>query len=203
MHSQPNIHLYLIDDDPSVLRSLCALVSAHGMEPHPFGSAEAFLENLEPDQPGCVLLDIKMPGMSGLQLQSKLADQGTNFPVIILTGHGDVPAAVQAMKNGAIDFIEKPLNVDSLLRSIAEATALLNNQPLQSIPKHEVLKRVARLTKREREVLDHLVLGKINKQIAVDMGISQRTVEIHRARLQKKMEANGLADLIRMMKVLT
>ena len=203
MHSQPYIHLYIIDDDPSVLRSLCALVSSHGMEPHPFGSAEAFLENLEPDQPGCVLLDIKMPGMSGLQLQSKLADQGTNFPVIILTGHGDVPAAVQAMKNGAIDFIEKPLNVDSLLRSIAEATALLNNQPLQSIPKNEVLKRVARLTKREREVLDHLVLGKINKQIAVDMGISQRTVEIHRARLQKKMEANGLADLIRMMKVLT
>ncbi|MEM7774675.1 MAG: response regulator [Pseudomonadota bacterium] len=200
MLKKTDIRLYLVDDNPSVLRSLCALIRAHGYEPHPFNSAEAFLKKYDNEQPSCILLDIKMPGMNGLELQNLLNERGANVPVIILSGHGDVPAAVAAMKNGAVDFIEKPPSASVLLRAIENAIAHLNDKNHLFLPKHEVNRRISRLTKREREVLNHLVLGKINKQIAVDMGISQRTVEIHRARVQKKMEANGLADLIRIMR---
>lgn len=196
--SRQSIRLYLVDDDPAVLRSLRALVLAHGLDPHPYESAEAFLNDYDPNKPGCLLLDIRMPGMTGLQLQELLIKQGSSMPVIILTGHGDVPAAVQAMKNGAIDFIEKPLDVEMLLGSIEEAIARLENNPQSQVPQEEVMRRIASLTGREREVLDHLVLGKTNKQIANDLGISQRTVEIHRARIQKKMKARSLADLIKL-----
>lgn len=192
------IVLYLVDDDPAVLRSLHALVSAHGLESVAFRSAEAFLEGYDPNRPGCVLLDIKMPGMSGLQLQEVLKERGSKMPVIIITGHGDVPAAVQAMKNGAANFIEKPLNIETLLESIETVVSGLSNNPRPPVPQEEVMRRISSLTNREREVLDHLVLGKINKQIANDLGISRRTVEVHRARLQRKMGARSLADLIRL-----
>lgn len=194
------IRFYLVDDDPMVLRSLCALVTAHGLKPVPFASAEEFLADYDPDVPGCLLLDLKMPGMDGLQLQAKLNEMGDGLPVIILTGHGDVPAAVEAMKRGAIDFIEKPVNVKALLQAIDEAVLHLCKEPGKRVPDDEVAVRLSRLTNREREVLEHLILGKTNKHIAVDLGISRRTVEIHRARVQTKMEANGLADLIRLMK---
>lgn len=200
MIQRDSIRLYLVDDDLMVLRSLCALMTAHGFNPVPFGSAEAFLDNFNPQVPGCLLLDIKMPGMDGLQLQARLNELGATLPVIILTGHGDVPAAVQAMKLGAHDFIEKPVKVDSLLRAIDDAIAQLERGPPQSVPDEEVARRLSRLTNREREVLEHLILGKINKHIAVDLGISRRTVEIHRARVQTKMEANSLAELIRLMR---
>lgn len=196
MSPSRSVKLYLIDDDPAVLRSLCALLSAHGFNALPFESAEVFLESFDPNEPGCILLDIKMPGLSGLQLQEKLKQQRSTMPVIILTGHGDVPVAVQAMKNGAVDFIEKPVNVEELLDSIGVAVGRLGNKLVPPLPPEEIARRFASLTTREREVLDHLVLGKINKQIASDLGISQRTIEVHRARLQKKMKARNLADLI-------
>lgn len=198
MSPSRSVKLYLIDDDPAVLRSLCALLSAHGFNALPFESAEVFLESFDPNEPGCILLDIKMPGLSGLQLQEKLKQQRSTMPVIILTGHGDVPVAVQAMKNGAVDFIEKPVNVEELLGSIGVAVGRLGNKLVPPLPQEEIARRFASLTTREREVLDHLVLGKINKQIASDLGISQRTIEVHRARLQKKMKARNLADLIRL-----
>lgn len=192
-----DFRIYVVEDDSSVRRSLCALISAHGYNPYPFASAEDFLEGYDPDIPACMLLDIKMPGMSGLQLQGLLNDQGVAIPIVVLTGHGDVPAAVLAMKNGAIDFLEKPLDGKVLLAAIKSAMGQLGNKLAARIPQEEVNRRLARLTSREREVLDHLVQGKINKQIADDLGISQRTVEVHRARIREKMEARGLADLIR------
>ncbi|MEM9355103.1 MAG: response regulator [Pseudomonadota bacterium] len=198
MLKKTDVRLYLVDDNPSVLRSLCALIRAHGYEPHPFNSAEAFLEKYDDEHPGCILLDVKMPGMNGLELQNLLNERGGNVPVIILSGHGDVPAAVAAMKNGAVDFIEKPPSASVLLRAIENAIAHLNDENHLFLPKHEVNRRISRLTKREREVLDHLVLGKINKQIAVDMGISQRTVEIHRSQVMHKTGARSLAELVRM-----
>lgn len=193
-----DFQIYVIEDNSAVRRSLCALISAHGYKPYPFASAEDFLEGYDPDKPACMLLDIKMPGISGLQLQALLKSQGVAIPIVMLTGHGDVPAAVQAMKNGAIDFVEKPPDVKVLLGAIQSAAERLSNKPLVRIPQKEVKRRLARLTSREREVLDHLVQGKINKQIAEDLGISQRTVEVHRARIREKMEARGLADLIRL-----
>lgn len=198
MLTDKDFRIYVVEDNSSVRRSLCALISAHGYNPYPFASAEDFLEGFDPDKPACLLLDIKMPGISGLQLQELLNSQGVAIPVVVLTGHGDVPAAVQAMKNGAIDFVEKPPDAQVLLAAIKSAAERLGNKPLARIPQAEVKRRLARLTSREREVLDHLVQGKINKQIAEDLGISQRTVEVHRARIREKMEARGLADLIRL-----
>lgn len=194
-----DFRLYVVEDNSAVRRSLCALVSSHGYNPFPFASAEDFLDGYDPSKPGCILLDVKMPGMTGLELQEELNQQGVSFPIVVLTGHGDVPAAVQAMKNGAIDFIEKPPEVGALLNAINQAAARLGNKPQANVPLEEVNRRLARLTGREREVLDHLVQGKINKQIADDLGISQRTVEVHRARIREKMEARGLADLIRLL----
>lgn len=200
MNPRQSTRLYLVDDDPMVLRSLCALMTAHGFTPISFTSAEEFLAEYDPALPGCLLLDIKMPGMDGLRLQARLNEMGSDLRIIILTGHGDVSAAVRAMKLGAIDFIEKPVKVDALLRAIDEAVARMDEDPPKALPDDEVARRLSRLTNREREVLEHLILGKINKHIAVDLGISRRTVEIHRARVQTKMEANSLADLIRLMK---
>ena len=191
--------VYIVDDAPAVARSLCALLGSHGYATEPFGSAEEFLDGFDPDRKACLLLDLRMPGMSGIELQARLNESGIRIPIIIVTGHGDVPAAVRAMKAGAIDFIEKPSPEDRLLTAIDEAAGILANRPRRTVPPEVVAERLAKLTTREREVLDHLVLGKINKEIAKDLRISQRTVEIHRSRIRAKMEARGLSDLIRML----
>ena len=194
------MRVYVVEDQPSVRRSCAILLEAHGFKPVVCDSAEAFLEVYDGTDEVCLLLDIKMPGMSGLELQSHLLEQGRNLPIIILTGHGDVPAAVRAIKAGAIDFIEKPADPNILLAALAEAQAMVNNKPRRAVPKPIVEQRLALLTTREREVLDHLVLGKINKEIAETLGISQRTVEIHRARVREKMQARGISDLIMMLR---
>ncbi len=198
MPLREHLMVYVVDDDPSALRSLCALLSAHGFKTAPFRSAEAFLAAFNPARNACLLLDLRMPGMSGIELQRELKAQGHRLPIVMLTGHGDVPAAVESMKAGAIDFIEKPCSEDQLFRALEAASNALANRPTPGVPAAVVAERLARLTGREREVLDHLVLGKTNKQIAEDLGISQRTVEIHRARIREKMDVRGLSDLIRM-----
>lgn len=194
------MRVHIVDDDPGVLRSCAILLQAHGYDTIPHDSAEAFLEKYDPEQTSCLLLDIRMPGMSGLELQAHLNEQSVAPPIVILTGHGDVPAAVKAIKNGAIDFIEKPANEDALLTALAEAAAVNRNAPRRVVPKAVVEKRLKLLTSREREVLDHLVLGRINKEIAETLGISQRTVEIHRARVREKLQARGISDLIMMLR---
>jgi FixJ family two-component response regulator len=192
--------VYVVDDDLSVRASLCALLSAHGFRPAAFSSAEDFLQGFEADNSLCVFLDLRMGGMSGMTLQKHLEAKGVSIPLIILTAHGDVPLAVQAMKAGAVDFIEKPASETQLLAAIDAAANMLGNHPQPTVPQGIVAERLARLTGREKEVLDHLILGMTNKHIADELGISQRTVEIHRARIREKMEARGLSDLIRMMR---
>lgn len=192
--------VYVVDDDPGLVRSLAALLEAHGYAVEACTSAEAFLRRFDPGRRACLLLDLRMPGTDGAELHRRLAEQGCRLPVIILTAHGDIPAAVRAMKAGAIDFIEKPAREEHLLASIEEARWIaLTNRPRRTIPREIVAERLARLTPREREVLDQLVLGRLNKEIADALGISQRTVEIHRARVREKMEARGISDLIMML----
>ncbi|MDQ0327368.1 FixJ family two-component response regulator [Rhodopseudomonas julia] len=192
--------VYIVDDEMSVRHSLGALLSAHGFQTEAFPSAESFLEAVEADKGLCAFIDLRMPGLSGMELQKIMSERAIGIPVVILTGHGDVPLAVEAMKNGAVDFIEKPGSEEQLLGAIRASADQLANRPSSKLPPHIVSERLARLTGREREVLDHLVLGMTNKHIAVELGISQRTVEIHRARIREKLEARGLADLIRMMR---
>jgi RNA polymerase sigma factor (sigma-70 family) len=193
--------VYVVDDEESVRDSLCALLTAHGYEAFGASTAEAFLKEARLAGGLCAFIDLRMPGMGGLELQKVIADWGLPVQVIILTAYGDVPLAVEAMKAGAIDFIEKPGSEAQLLAAIEAAANAAANRPQAQLPTAVILERLARLTVRERHVLDNLILGKTNKQIAEEFGISQRTVEIHRARIREKMEARGLADLIRMMRV--
>lgn len=190
--------VYIVDDDESVRDSLCALLSAHGFEPFAFPSAEDFMAGFDPESGLCVFIDLRMPGTSGIELQKLLATKAPSFPAIILTAYGDVPLAVEAMRAGAVDFIEKPGTQEQILGAIDAAANRWADQPRTQIPPDTVTERLARLTDREKEVLDHVVLGMTNKQVADQLHISQRTVEIHRARVREKMEAHGLADLIRM-----
>jgi len=198
--ASPRSRVYVVDDDRAVCDSLCALLSAHGFPAVAVASAEEFLAVPDFDDALCAFVDLRMPGLSGIDLLRTLVGRGVVMPVIILTAHGDVPLAVEAMKAGAIDFIEKPGSEAQLLGAIEAAANVLANRPQPTVPSGIVAERLARLTGREREVLDHLILGMTNKHIADELGISQRTVEIHRARIREKMEAGGLADLIRMMK---
>lgn len=195
------MRIHVVDDDPSVRNSLRALLVAHKHEVVVSPSAEAFLADFDRSQPACLLVDLRMPGMSGMELVAQLKAEGLTLPIIVLTAHGDVPAAVRAMKAGALDFIEKPVMEGHILAAIEQAAQVLADQPLEDLSREEVSRRMARLTVREREVLDHLVLGQTNKTIAEDLKISQRTVEIHRARIREKLEARGLADLIRMVRL--
>lgn len=192
--------IYVIDDDLSARDSLCALLSAHGYRPVAYASAEEFVAADRGEDAICAFVDLRMPGMSGLDLQQWLATQGILLSLIILTAHGDVPLAVRAIKRGAVDFIEKPGSETQLLEAIHAAQALAAHRPKQSVPPNIVSGRLARLTNREKEVLDHLVLGLTSKHIADELRISQRTVEVHRSRIREKMEARGLSDLIGMMR---
>ena len=190
--------IHIVDDDDAVRDSLEALLLAEGYDVTGFASAEAFLADRDPAQTvGCCLLDIRMPGMDGLTLLRALGDEATVLPVIIMTGHGDVPMAVKAMKLGALDFIEKPFDAKAMLDAIR--SALRSNQAGESSRIDPALvERVERLTPRERDVLEHLVAGRSNKEVGLELGISPRTVEIHRARLMEKMAADSLAQLVRM-----
>lgn len=192
--------VYIVDDNESVRDSLCALLSAHGYKTVSHASGEEFLANLDAAAALCAFVDLRMPGLGGIEVRNHLAARGLSVPVVILTAHGDVPLAVEAMKAGALDFIEKPASESQLLSAIVAAGNSLANRPQPVLPAGVLSERLARLTGREKEVLDHLILGMTNKHIADELGISQRTVEIHRARIREKMEARSLADLIRMMR---
>lgn len=187
--------VYVVDDDEAVRDSLEALFEAAGLQVTTFPSARQFLDAMA-SPAGCLVADVRMPDMDGLQLLAELAARPSALPVIVITGHGDVPMAVKAMKLGAADFIEKPFNPDVLLASVRNALRATPGQSGGLGP--QIAGRLDRLTAREREVLDLLVIGRPNKGIALELGISPRTVEIHRARVMEKMEAESLSHLVRM-----
>ena len=169
-----------------------------GLDYEIFHSADDFLSGHSNERAGCLVLDIRMPGMGGLELQEKLNDLGSTLPIIFITGHGDVPMAVEAMQKGAVDFIQKPFRDQELLDRIGEGLKTDQERRSEREEKAEVRERIGKLTNREQQVLDLVVTGKPNKVIAYELGVSQRTVEIHRARVMEKMQAKSLADLVRM-----
>jgi two-component system response regulator FixJ len=193
-----NATVFVVDDDQAMRNSLKWLISSVGMRVECFASADDFLAGNHSGRPGCLLLDVRMPGMSGLELQEVLAERDTHLPVIIITGHGDVPMAVRALKAGAIDFIEKPFNDELLLDAIRNALALDERRRDLQEERAQVAERLSQLTPREREVMDMVTDGKSNKEIATGLGVSAKTVEAHRARVMEKMRAGSLAELVRM-----
>jgi two-component system, LuxR family, response regulator FixJ len=200
MSEKPTV--FIIDDDPAVRRLLSILISSIDLDVETFAGAKAFLDAFEPPEQGCILLDVRMPEMSGLELQLELRERAIRLPVIFISGHGDVQVAVHAMKAGAVDFIEKPFNNGQLLDSVQKAVAESLSAGRALGKKHEIEKRLASLSPRECQVLDFVALGETNKSIAQQLAISQRTVEIHRARVMEKMRAGTLAELVRMVTLL-
>jgi two-component system response regulator FixJ len=190
--------IHLIDDDDGVRQSLAFSLTTAGLAVRAYPSAVAFLEALPDVQPGCVVTDVRMPGIDGLELQRRLNDQALNLPVIVITGHGDVRLAVEAMKAGAIDFIEKPFDDDILLASIQRAIERYDQTGEREREAALTRGKLASLSPRENEVLQGLLAGHPNKTIAYDLKISARTVEVHRANVMTKMGAGSLSDLVRM-----
>jgi len=192
------ITVFVVDDDQAVRDSLALLVQSVGLDVETFASARDFLDVYRPDRRGCLITDIRMPGMSGLELQEQLSADGHHIPVIVLTGFGDVPAAVRALKGGAVDFVEKPFNPQALLDLVQQAIVRDAEIREQGAHQARLAERMSLLTPREQEVMALVVAGKANKVIAIDLSISERTVELHRARIMKKMQARSLAELMRM-----
>lgn len=190
--------VFIVDDDEAVRGSLRLLLKSVGLVPTALGSAREFLEKYDPAQPGCLVLDVRMPEMSGLELQEQLNLQGAIIPVIFITGHGDVPMAVEAMQAGAFDFLQKPFRDQDLIDRIQRALEKDRNSRAALNERGLISARMESLTPREREVLTLMCSGKPNKIMAADLGVSQRTVEIHRARVMEKMGATSLAQLVRM-----
>jgi len=188
--------VFLVDDDDAYRRSLRFLLESSGFNVRDFASAEAFLREYREELPGCLVLDLRMPGLSGIELQDQLRHDGVELPIIFITGHGDVPVSVQAMKGGAIDFLEKPFDDAQLMDRIREAFALDARRRAEREERERVAARLQRLTRRENEVLALLVQGYSNKEIAEKLDVSHRTVEVHRARIMHKMEAGSLAELV-------
>lgn len=193
-----NRTVFLVDDDEAIRHSASFMLRHSGFTVKTYPDGLTFLESVPEDYDGCVLLDVRMPGMDGLAVQNALNQRGINMPVIILTGHGDVPVAVEAMKGGAIEFLEKPYEKQALVGAIENAFALLDNQAIDDKRAREAKARLTDLTPREREVLECLVDGLTNKGIAQALSISPRTVEIHRAHMMEKLQADSLSNALRL-----
>ncbi len=196
--SEKSTTIFIVDDDEAIRDSLAVLLKTVDLNATTFSSGDEFLEAYDPGWEGCILLDIRMPGTSGMEVQKRLAESGCSIPVIFITGHGDIPMAVEAMHGGAFDFIQKPFRDQDLLDRIDQALTTSNEQEQQAARKKTVQNQLQTLTPREQEVMQLVVHGSANKVIAMDLGVSQRTVEIHRARVMEKMRARSLAELVRM-----
>ena len=194
--------VFVVDDEPDVRAALRLLIKSVGYQVDCYESADDFFSQYEPDRQGCLILDVRMPGMSGMDLQEKLTASQALLPIIMISGHGEIPMAVKAVQNGAIDFLQKPFSDQQLLDRIAQALELDRSRRLEQSEKHTVQEKFDSLTPREKEILNEVVAGKLNKVIAYDLGISTRTVEIHRANAMDKMQARNLSELIYMSNLL-
>lgn len=190
--------VYLVEDDDAVRDSLQMVLESVGHKVASYSRADTFLEDFSTDMAGCMVLDIRMPGMNGMELQRQLNSRNSILPIIFVTGHGDVPMAVEAMQRGAVDFVQKPYREEELLSKIQQAITADAENRADLEEKHKITERLADLTPREKQVMDLMIEGKANKVIAYDLDISQRTVEIHRARVMEKMGVRSLAHLVRM-----
>jgi FixJ family two-component response regulator len=188
----------VVDDDPSIRAAIRTLIETVGLNCITFESGLAFLESSRPDVPSCIVLDVRLPGLSGLNLQRELAARGVFIPIIFITGHGDIPMSVQAMKAGAMEFLTKPFRDQDLLDAVEQALEVDRATRSQRAEISEIQNRYRSLTPREREVLDLAVAGRLNKQIAAELGTSEKTINIHRSQVMHKMMANSLAELVRM-----
>jgi FixJ family two-component response regulator len=189
--------VFVVDDDPALLRLIRKLLESSGRRVETFPSATEFLEAYRPERPGCLVLDVRMPGMSGLALQERLAAAHCTLPILIVTGYGDVPVAVQAMRQGAFDFIEKPFSGQILIERIEAAVAMDARVRRKQLTREQVERRRETLTPRERQVMDLVAEGKPNKVIGSLLGLSPKTVEVHRANVMRKMDVDSLAELVR------
>jgi FixJ family two-component response regulator len=190
--------VFLVDDDPGVLKGMSRLLRARGYDVRSYASPQAFLAGHDSAVPGCAVLDVAMPGLDGLALQQALTDSGVHRPVIFLTGKGDVPTSVRAMKAGAIDFLTKPVSSDVLLEAIARAEKTDAEARRHRAELAAIEAKLATLTPREREVLTHVVAGRLNKQIAGDLGTVEKTIKVHRSRMMEKLGVRTVADLVRL-----
>ncbi|QID18595.1 response regulator transcription factor [Nitrogeniibacter mangrovi] len=196
MSGAPDQTVYIVDDDEALRDSLVWLLESNSYRVAQFDSAEVFLAAYRPEMAGCLVLDVRMPGMSGLELYERLRDRHATLPVVFITGHGDVPMAVSVLKKGAVDFIEKPFTDRDMLKLIDQCLATERENRERLRQDAAVARRLDQLTGREMEVLELIIAGRLNKQIADDLGISIKTVEVHRARVMEKMEAGSLAELV-------
>ena len=198
MSRQAEPVIFVIDDDEAVRDALSMMLRSAGRNVETFASAKEFIERRGDARHGCIVLDVRMPGMSGLELQEWLAQHNASLPIVFLTGHGDVPTSVQAMKRGAADFLTKPADEKDLLAAIRNAFEKGRALRMAQAENAEIGRRLATLTPREREVLEHIVAGKRNKQVAGELGTVEKTVKVHRARVMEKMQARSLAELVRL-----
>jgi FixJ family two-component response regulator len=195
---QSNATIAIVDDDPSVREGLSSLIRSAGLQVETFESAQEFLARPGAEAPSCLVLDLQLPGLSGLDLQKRMAEVGMQIPIVFLTGHGNIPASVQAMKAGAVEFLTKPFAEQDLLRAIQEAVERDRRTRRQHAEMRELQHRYESLTGREQEVMQQVVSGLLNKQVAAELNITEYTVKIHRGRVMRKMHAESLADLVRM-----
>jgi FixJ family two-component response regulator len=190
--------VFVIDDDPSMRLALEDLVSTVGLEVRAFAAPQEFLQSKRPDAPGCLVLDVRLPGMSGLTFHKELANEGVALPVIFITGHGDIPMSVRAMKAGAVEFLSKPFHDQDLLDAIHAAIEQDRKRRLEATRLAELRERFATLTERERQIMSLVVIGRPNKQIAAELTLSEMTVKVHRGQVMRKMHAGSLPELVRM-----